>query len=286
VRLELDNRLDTPLCVRRWIVTTAAAGVLFCAMPAPLAAQWLHYPSVGVPRTPAGTPDLAAPAPKTPDGKPDLSGIWTMQENRSCPPGGCDDMLASQEFLNIGWSLKGGLPYQPWAAEAVRARTEQYGKDDPQTHCLPIGVVKMHTDLLMRKIVQVPGSVLIINERNTTYRQIFTDGRPLRVDPEPPWIGYSSGKWVGDTLVIETNGFRDGLWLDHNGSPMTDAAKLTERIRRVNYGRLEIELTVDDPKAYTAPWTVKLNQDIVLDTELIDYACLENEKDIPNLVGK
>jgi hypothetical protein len=273
-------------CLLRSIVTTAAAGVLFCAVPAPLAAQCLHHPSVGVPRTPAGKPDLAAPAPRAPDGKPDLSGIWTMQENRSCPPGGCDDMLASQEFLNIGWSLKGGLPYQPWAAEAVKARTEQYGKDDPQTHCLPTGVVKMHTDLLMRKIVQVPGAIVIINERNTTYRQIFTDGRPLPVDPQPTWNGYSSAKWVGDTLVIETNGFRDGLWLDHNGSPMTDAAKLTERIRRVNFGRLEIELTVDDPKAYTAPWTVKLNQDVVLDTELIDYSCLENEKDIPNLVGK
>jgi len=282
----MDTRLHETHCVLRSIVTTAAAGILFCAMPLPLAAQWLHHPSVGVPRTPEGKPNLAAPAPKTPDGKPDLSGIWTMQENRSCPPGGCDDMLASQEFLNIGWSLKGGLPYQPWAAEAVKARTEQYGKDDPQTHCLPPGVVKMHTDLLMRKIFQVPGAVLIINERNTAYRQIFTDGRPLPVDPQPTWNGYSSGKWVGDTLVVETNGFRDGLWLDHNGSPMTDAAKLTERIRRVNYGRLEIELTVDDPKAYTAPWTVKLNQDIQLDTELIDYFCLENEKDIPNLVGK
>jgi hypothetical protein len=271
----------------RWSTgMTAAAGLLLCAMPVPLGAQWLHYPSVGVPRTPAGKPNLAAPAPKKPDGKPDLSGIWNMEENRSCPPEGCQDMLASQEFSNIGWSLKGGLPYQPWAAEAVKARTEQYGKDDPQTHCLPTGVVKMHTDLLMRKIVQIPGAVLIINERNTTYRQIFTDGRPLPVDPQPTWNGYSSGKWVGDTLVVESNGFRDGLWLDHNGSPMTDAAKLTERIRRVNYGRLEIELTVDDPKAYTAPWTVKLNQVLALDTELLDYVCLENEKDIPNLVGK
>ena len=169
---------------RSWrsIVTAAALGIL--AAPLPTAAQWLHYPSVGVPRTPEGKPNLAAPAPKMPDGKPDLSGIWTMQENRSCPPGGCDDMLASQEFLNIGWSLKGGLPYQPWAAEAVKARSEQYGKDDPQTHCLPTGVVKMHTDLLMRKIVQVPGALLIINERNTTYRQIFTDGRPLPVGPQ------------------------------------------------------------------------------------------------------
>jgi hypothetical protein len=144
----------------------------------------------------------------------------------------------------------------------------------------------MHADALLRKVVQVPGLVLIIYERDTSYRQIFTDGRPLPVDPQPSWNGYSSGKWDGDTLVVQTHGFRDGLWLDRNGSPMTDAAKITERFRRLNYGTLQIELTVDDPKAYKAPWTVKLKQTLMPDTELLDYVCLENEKDIPNLVGK
>ena len=119
-----------------------------------------------------------------------------------------------------------------------------------------------------------------------SYRQIFTDGRPLPVDPQPSWTGYSTGKWDGDTLVVETTGFRDGIWLDRSGSPLTDAAKMTERFRRVNYGRLEIQVTVDDPKAFTAPWTVKLNQFIVLNTELLDYFCLENEKDASHLVGK
>ena len=269
----------------RLIVTAAGAVILF-AMPSPLAAQWLGYPTAGIPRTADGKPNLTAPAPRTADGKPDLSGIWAAEDNRPCPPGGCADMAVGQEFLDIGWGLKGGLPYLPWAADAVKARSADYGKDDHQTHCLPSGVVKMHTDPLLRKIVQVPGLVLIVYERDTSYRQIFTDGRPLPVDPQPSWNGYSSGKWDGDTLVVQTHGFRDGLWLDRNGSPMTDAAKITERFRRPNYGTLEIELTVDDPKAYKAPWTIKLNQSLMPDTELLDYVCLENEKDIPNLVGK
>lgn len=270
----------------RWIVTAAAAGIIFFAVSSPLPAQWLHYPTAGLPRTADGKPNLAAPTPRAADGKPDLSGIWAAEDNRPCPPGGCADMAVGQEFLNIGWGLKDGLPYLPWAAAAVKERSEHYGKDDHQTHCLPSGVVKMHTDPLLRKIVQVPGVVLIIYERDTAYRQIFTDARPLPVDPQPTWKGYSSGRWDGDTLVVETTGFRDGLWLDRNGSPMTDAARLTERFRRLSYGTLEIELTVDDPKAYKAPWTVKLNQSLAPDTELLDYVCLENEKDIPNLVGK
>src|SRR5438034_811695 len=132
----------------------------------------------------------------------------------------------------------------------------------------------------------IPGLLVILNERDASYRQIFTDHRPLPTIDLPSFNGFSSGKWDGDTLVVETTGFKDGMWLDRNGSPMTDAAKVTERFRRVNYGKMEIEITVDDPKAYTAPWTIKLNHFIVLDTELLDYICLENEKDIPRLLGK
>jgi hypothetical protein len=128
--------------------------------------------------------------------------------------------------------------------------------------------------------------LVIINERDAGYRQIFTDGRPLPEDPQPSWNGYSAGKWDGDTLVVQTNGFRDGMWLDRSGSPITNAAKLTERFRRPNYGTLEIEVTMDDPKAYTKPWTVKLKENIVLNTELMDYICSENEKDSKHLVGK
>jgi len=266
------------------IVTGVIAAV--CATSVTVSAQWLKYPTAGVPRTSEGRPDLSAPAPRTADGKPDLSGMWDIEHNRPCPPGGCADMQVGQEFVNIGWSLKGGLPYQPWASEARKARMEQNGKDDPSTHCLPRGAVKSHTSPLFRKIVQVPGLVVILSEANASYRQIFTDGRPLPEIEQPSFNGYSSGRWDGDTLVVQTIGFKDGLWLDRSGSPMTDAARMTEKFKRVSYGKLEIDITVDDPKAYTAPWTVTLNHFIVVDTELLDYICLENEKSLIHLVGK
>ncbi|MEP7310314.1 MAG: hypothetical protein ABJA98_32825 [Acidobacteriota bacterium] len=267
------------------IGTAAVLAVLSIGSASP-GAQWLHYPTTGVPRTAAGTPNLEAPTPRTADGKPDFSGLWDIEHNRRCPPDGCADMPVGQEFINIGWSLKGGLPYLPWAAAITKKRTEDLRTADPTSFCLPIGIVRLHTMALLKKIVQVPGLLVILNEHNSTFRQIFTDGRPLPVDPNPSWVGYSSGTWEGDTLVVQSTGFRDGLWLDANGSPMTDAARITERFRRVNYGKLEIDLSVDDAKAYTAPWTVKLNQFIAPDTDLLDYICNENEKDLPHLVGK
>jgi hypothetical protein len=251
----------------------------------PLFAQWLNHPTPGVPRTPDGKPNLSAPAPRTADGKPDLSGIWAWENNRPCPPGGCPDAVIGQEFANIGWSLKEGLPYQPWAADAVKTRRANNAKDDPQSRCLPRGALRLHTDGLLKKYVQTPGVLVILNERNANFRQIFTDGRPLPADTNPSFNGYSTGKWDGDTLVVQTIGFRDDLWLDSGGSPLTDAAKVTERFRRPNFGTLEIEITVDDPKAYTKPWTVKLTQPLVVDTELLDYMCYENEKDFVHFVG-
>ena len=247
---------------------------------APAFAQWLNYPTPGVPRLPNGKPNLNAPTPRTSDGKPDLSGIWAWEDNRPCPPEGCADAIIGQEFVNIGWSLKNGLPYQPWAAELVKARRAGNSKDDPQSRCLPRGALRIYTDGLFKKIVQAPGLMVILSERNASYRQIFTDGRPLPTDQYPSWNGYSSGKWEGDRLVVRTTGFRDGMWLDSSGSPLTEAATVTEKFRRPSFGKLEIEITVDDPKAYTAPWNIKLNQPIVLDTELLDYICLENEKDV------
>ena len=247
--------------------------------------QWLHYPTAGVPRTKTGAVDTNAPAPRK-DGKPDLSGIWMAEDNRPCPPGGCNDMKVGQEFVNIGWSVKGGLPYQPWADALTKQRTKDNRLDDPISRCLPGGIVRMHTHPMMKKILQLPELITILNEQNVWYRQIMTDGRPLPVDPLPTWNGYSVGKWDGDTLVVQSNGFRDGMWLDANGSPMTDAAKITERIRRPNFGTLEIAVTVDDPKAYTRPWTVMLKQTIVVDSELLDAICQENEKDLRHLVGQ
>ena len=196
------------------------------------------------------------------------------------------DYPAAPEFLNLGAKLRGGLPYQPWAAELVRTRSADLGKDDPVGLCRPGGAVRILTFPPYRKFIHSPGLFVILSERDVTYRQIFTDGRPLPKDPEPSWNGYSTGRWQGDALVVETNGLRDGTWLDRNGSPMTDAARMIERFRRVDYGRLEVELTIDDPKAYTRPWSVTLNQVIVLDTDLLDYNCLDNEKDAAHLVGR
>jgi hypothetical protein len=248
-------------------------------------AQWLNYPTAGVPRTADGKPNLLAAAPRGGDGKPDLSGIWQL-EPRPCGPDGCGDYPAGEEFLNFGAKVGGGLPYQPWAAELVKERSAQLGRDDPVAVCRPGGALRILTFPPYRKFVQLPGLFLILSERDVTYRQIFTDGRPLPVDPVPAWNGYSVGRWDGDTLVVQTIGLRDGTWLDRNGSPMTDAARVTERFRRVNYGRLEVAVTVDDPKAYTRPWTVTLVQRIVLDTELLDYHCLDNEKDAAHLLGR
>jgi hypothetical protein len=264
---------------RYWL---ALAGVILAASM--VDAQWLKYPTPGVPRHPNGQPNLDASAPRTADGHPDLSGIWQLAAR--CPPQGCEDYAAGPEFGNLGATLPGGLPYQPWAADLVKQRAAQLGRDDPVAFCRPAGAVRILTFPPPRKILQLPGEFVILSERDVTFRQIFTDGRPLPTDPVSTPNGYSVGKWEGDALVVQTNGLRDGTWLDRRGSPLTDAAKMTERFRRVNYGRLEIDLTIDDPKAYTRPWTVTLTQLILLDTELLDYHCTDNEKDAGHAVGK
>jgi hypothetical protein len=151
---------------------------------------------------------------------------------------------------------------------------------------MPRGAPRIWTDDYSKRIIQTPERLIILTERNMQYRQIFTDGRPLPEDPNPTWNGYSTAKWDGDTLVIQTIGFRNELWLDANGNPLTNAGKTTEKIRRPNFGTLHIEITIDDPKAYTAPWTATFDQPIVLDSELLDYYCLENEKDAVHMVTK
>jgi hypothetical protein len=268
------------------IVRSAVFAATMLTMPALASAQWLNYPTRGVPKKADGSPNLAAPTPRAADGKPDLSGLWLLEKNMPCPPEGCFDLQVSHEFFDIGWSIAGGLPLQPWAADLRKARTAENGRTSPWTNCRPSGIVKLALSPFYRKFIQLPGLLVILVERDSTYRQIFTDGRPILVDPLPTPNGYSVGKWDGDTLVVETGGMSDGLWLDANGAPSTDAAKITERFRRVNYGRMELAITVDDPKAYTKPWTVKVNEIIQPDTEMMDYFCLENEKDISHLVGK
>lgn len=263
-----------------------------CLICSPLSAQWLTYTTPGIPRLPDGKPNLTASTPRTADGKPDFSGIWGL----ACPVANAvngtvrgpnvfcaTEVSVPPEFANIGRSIQDGLPYQPWAAEVVRKTRAAGRPDDPLSRCFPPGIVRLEVFPLFRKMIQIPGLLVILNEHNTSYRQIFTDARPLPVDPNPSWNGYSSAKWEGDTLVVQTIGFRDGLWLDTGGSPLTDAAKVTEKFRRLNYGTLEIELTVDDSKAYTKPWSIKVTQIIAPDTELLDYICLENERDVQHL---
>lgn len=260
--------------------------LIFACLVVPVPAQWLTYPTAGVPRTPDGKPDLNAACPRAADGKPDLSGLWVTDPRRDATPNfpGCEP--TAEEFTNVGFTLKGGLPYQPWAAELVKTRRAQLRLHDPLSYCLPVGPMRLHTWSTPRKMVQTPGLLVILNELNASYRQIFTDGRPLPVDPNPSWNGYSSGKWEGDTLIVQTNGFREGLWLDATGNPLTDAATLVERFHRVNFGHMQIQVTVNDPKAYKRAWTIQLNQTIKLNTDLLDFICNENEKDTLHLLVK
>jgi hypothetical protein len=246
--------------------------------------QWLHYPTDDVPRKADGSPDLTAPAPRLPDGKPDFSGIWHAARRNPCTPESsrfipCGIEIGGSPLArNLGLDLAGGLPYQPWAAEIVKQRTADDSIDDPHVRCLPDNPPRPWGLPHLTKAVHTPKLLVFLYEVNAMYRQIFIDGRPLPADMNPTWNGYSTARWEGDTLVVQTAGFREGLWIDMSGSPMSDDAKMTERIRRPNYGTLELEITVDDPKVYTRPWTVKMIQAIELDTELIDEFCLENEK--------
>jgi hypothetical protein len=241
--------------------------------------QWVHYPTPGLPRKTDGTPNLTAPAPRLPDGKPDLSGIWHAAAINQCVPATgafCGAEIGGSPLaLDIGKDLKGGLPYQPWAADLVKQR---YSKDDPHVRCLPDNPPRTWGMPHLTKLIHTPRLLVLLYEVNAMYRQIFIDGRPQPQDPNPSWNGYSTAKWDGDTLVIQTTGFRDDLWIDMNGAPLTSAGKMTERLRRPNYGTLEVEITVDDPKVYTRPWTVSIKEKLEADTELIDEICLENEK--------
>jgi hypothetical protein len=186
-------------------------------------------------------------------------------------------MSQSALRANIPATLSGGPPYRPGVVDLVKKRTAAQD-EDPNVHCMPRGAARIWTDDYYKRIFQAPYRVIILAERNMQYRQIFTDGRSLPNDPNPTWNGYSTAKWDGDTLVVQTAGFNDDLWLDANGNPFGNAGKLTEKIRRPNYGTLEVELTIEDPTFYTAPWTVTVRQPLVLDSELLDYYCLENEK--------
>ena len=272
-------------------VLTTGATALF--------AQWPSYSTPG-PRTKDGKIDYAAPAPRTANGKPDFSGLWEPVHTKTTGPGAGlngtaplpfaipttpDDPPVAQ-FFNIGAGFKDGLlPFTPWGTQVRAQRKGNDNKDNPDALCLPLGLTQLHMHPQPREIVQTPREIVILYEANGNVRRIITDGRPLpNNDPTPWWYGYSVGHWDGDTLVVETTGFRDDVWLDVEGSPLTSSGKMTERWRRPKFGLMQIDITIEDPKAYTKPFTVRVNHQLMPDTELMEFVC--QERDAVHYVGK
>jgi hypothetical protein len=242
--------------------------MILCVMSVSLAAQWPNHPTPGIPRTPAGKPDLSAPAPRTADGKPDLSGVWLVR--------------------NGGFYLTSDLKpeeIRPWAAALYKQREDDFRRETDGIHCLPPGPkAGIGVGAFPMKIVQTANLVVVLYEYQTIFRQFFTDGRALPEDANPTWMGYSVGHWDEDTLVVTTAGYNDRTTIDLAGHPHTEALRVTERYRRRDVGHLELQVTLDDPKAYTRPWTLPMEFDLIPDGQLIEYVC-ENERDKPHLIG-
>ncbi|PWT99107.1 MAG: hypothetical protein C5B51_27820 [Terriglobia bacterium] len=243
-------------------------GLIFLGVCTALPAQWLKIKTPGIPRKADGKPELTAPTPRSPEGKPDLSGLWGTENNTY--------------IIDMTADLKPG-EVRPWAAELHKERLEALDRDTPATHCLPGGP----TEILgaQYRIIQGP-NVTGILYASGAYRQVFTDGRALPEDPNPTWWGYSVGHWEGDTLVVESAGFNDRSWLDFSGHPHTEALRVTERFQRRDFGHMQLQITLDDPKTFTKPVTIALGVNFVPDTEMLEYVCNENEKDSVHLVGK
>jgi hypothetical protein len=244
--------------------------VILLLLSAPLHAQWTKVPAPVIPRTADGKLNLAAPAPRGVDGKPDLSGIW--------------EPAANKWIRNLAADLKEeDIPFQPWAKAVYDERAAGlHWREEPDANCLPQGVPKILVAPAPWKIVQTPKYVVFVHEAFNLWRQVFMDGRELAVneDTTPTWMGYSVGEWDGDALVVETRGFNGKVWLDQLGKPSTEALHVTEKFRRKDFGHMDIEITIDDPKAYTKPWTVTVSARLLPNAELMEFICLENEKDV------
>ena len=245
-----------------------------CGLCASLPAQWTNVPPTKIPRTADGKPNLAGPVQKTADGKPDLSGVWEPSANKY--------------LRDIAADLKpDDVPFQPWAKAVFDSRTDgSHSKEDPDANCLPQGVPKIDAAPAPWRIVQTPGYVVIVYEAFNLWRQIFLDGRGVARDVNPTWMGYSTGKWDGDTLVVDTRGFNGKAWLDQLGRPSTEALHVTERFHREDIGHMDLRITIDDPKAYTKPWTVTQEVHLLPDTELLEFICNENNRDVAHLPGQ
>ena len=245
---------------------TAAAILLALALAAPAGAQWEGYKTPGIPRLPDGKPNLSAPAPKASDGKPDLSGIW----------------LAARAIFDLRQAMKPGdtIPLSPEGEAVFKQRQATLSKDDPSARCLPTGLPVRALLRTPFKILQTPGTTGILYESGTRFRQVLTDGRPLPKEIDwPAWQGFSVGKWDGDTFVITTTGFNGKAWLDQAGFPESDAMIITERFRRRDFGHMSMEMTMDDRKMYTKPWSIAAEFALQVDTELLEFICEENERD-------
>ncbi len=262
----------------------AIAIFAICAFPA--ASQWIHYPTPGTPRTADGRPKLTAPAPRARNGKPDLSGIWDPDYSIPRVPAG----VVVAGSLDPTFSLQfwrpnaAPLPMTPWAEAIFRQRDRNFGAGRPAARCLPHGI----PDGMLAanfKIVQNPGVTFILYEEFARFRQIFTDGRAHPKNPNPAWLGYSIGKWERDSFVVDTVGFNDQSWLDDAGHPHSEALRTIERFRRRDFGHMDVEVTIEDPKAYTEPWSANLHFRLLPDTELIENVC-DNERDGAHLVGR
>ena len=259
------------ITARRLAIVAAAC----VALSATARTQWLTYPSAGIPRLPDGRPNLTAPAPRTADGRIDLSGIWEVVGDRVMET---DGRVRSKYVYDIAADVPGGAPFLPWAKAVHDQRQKALGVGAPSERCLPHGIPDaMLTRTLPFKIFQMPGVTLILYEEFNNWRQVFTDGRPLPKDPQPTWLGYSVGSWDGETFVVQTAGFNDKSWLDAGGTPHTDALRTTERLRRTDFGHMEIAFTFDDPKAFTRPWSATVRFNLLADTELLEHHC-DNEK--------
>ncbi len=247
-----------------------------------VSAQWPNYPTARIPTLANGQPNLDAPPPRTADGKPDLSGLWRGVGSVGTSAGNAAPAPAAPpqaSFRDIGQNIKDGLPLTAEGRETLKVRVADNSKDNPEAHCLPMGIVQLHTQGAPRKFLQMPGELVVLYEASMERREIFTDGRPLPDnDPQPWYYGYSAGRWDGDTLVVETTGFRDDGWLDIIGSPLSEAGTVTERFRRPTFGRMEIDVTIEDKRMYTRPFTVRVNQQLMLNEELLEFVCLENQR--------
>ena len=254
---------------------TPLAGVAMAlAMTVGASAQWDPYPWKRMPRTADGKVDLNAPAQRTPYGKPDLSGFWMPEPE-------------VKYLLNLAADIKPeDVPLTPWGRDIYNARIANNGKDHPGVSCLPSGIPEKDNIPDGLKLVQTEDLTLLLHESRTIYRQIFTDGRPLPKDPQPTWMGYSIGHWDKDTFVVETIGQNGKTWLDMRGLPGTETLRVTERFSRPKIGHMDIEVTIEDPKAYSKPWTVKLAWRLLPDAELIESICEENNRDPAHMVGK